>query len=105
MSQSKSSYRVTLLPKDWVFEAPASQPLLKSAEQAGVRLPSSCRNGTCRTCLSQLHSGQVAYDVEWPGLSREEKDEGWILPCIAYPLSDLVLLAPAASKLPDAGSV
>ena len=88
-------------PKGWTFDAEASLTLLQSAEQAGIRLPSSCRNGTCRTCMSQLLSGQVRYDIEWPGLSREEKDEGWILPCIAYPLGDLVLASAAPSKLSD----
>ena len=29
----------------------------------------------------------------WPGLSAEEKAEGCILPCVAYPASDLVLAA------------
>ena len=35
----------------------------------------SCRNGTCRTCLCRLDSGQIAYEIEWPGLTREEKAE------------------------------
>jgi hypothetical protein len=29
--------------------------------------------------------------MEWPGLSREEKEEGYVLPCAAYPCSDVVL--------------
>lgn len=73
------------------FEAPASLPLLQAAELAGVTLPSSCRNGTCRTCMRQLTSGRVVYRIEWPGLSAEEKQEGFILPCVAYPLSDVVI--------------
>jgi ferredoxin len=74
-------------------------PLLTSAKAAGIVLPSSCRNGTCRACLCRLRSGQVAYRIEWPGLSREEKEEGYILPCVAYPLSDLVVEAPGAQPL------
>lgn len=76
------------------FSAPAGLPLLQAAEQAGQLLPSSCRNGTCRTCLCQLVSGQVVYRIEWPGLSAEEKQEGCILPCVAYPASDVVLNLP-----------
>ena len=53
--------------------------------------PSSCRNGTCRTCLGQLVSGSVHYEIDWPGLTAEEKAEGYVLPCCAYPDSDLVL--------------
>ena len=67
------------------------QPLLTSLEQGGIDWPSSCRNGTCRTCICQVVSGTVRYDIEWPGLSAEEKAEGYALPCVAFPCSDLVL--------------
>jgi ferredoxin len=67
------------------------QPLLTSLEQGGIDWPSSCRNGTCRTCICQVVSGTVRYDIEWPGLSAEEKAEGYALPCVAFPCSDVVL--------------
>ena len=67
------------------------QPLLHSLEQGGIDWPSSCRNGTCRTCIGMLAQGQVHYRIEWPGVTREEQAEGCVLPCIAYPSSDLRL--------------
>ena len=67
-----------------------------AALRVGVDWPRSCRNGTCRTCICQLVSGEVTYTVAWPGLSAEEKAEGLVLPCVAQPLSDVVLLHPAA---------
>ena len=67
------------------------QPLLASLEQGGIDWPSSCRNGTCRTCICQLTRGTVRYEIEWPGLSAEEKTEGYALPCVAYPCSDLTI--------------
>ena len=76
---------------DTGFAAPSDLPLLVAAEQAGHVPLSSCRNGTCRTCLCRLRSGKVAYRIAWPGLSLEEKAEDYILPCVAYPLSDVVL--------------
>ena len=60
----------------------------------GLKLDSSCRNGTCRTCICKLTSGKVTYRIEWPGLSPDEKREGYILPCVAYPLSDVVIELP-----------
>ena len=78
-----------------VFVAPSDQPLLLAAQQAGIDLPSSCRNGTCRACRCQLTSGSVVYQIAWPGLSLDEKRSGLILPCVALPTSD-VMLAPAA---------
>ncbi len=57
-------------------------------------MDSSCRNGTCRTCICRLAEGKVRYSIEWPGLSGDEKREGYILPCVAYPLSDVVIELP-----------
>src|SRR3954466_11223399 len=83
------------------FEASADEPVLVGAERAGLQWPNSCRNGTCRTCMRRLASGEVAYAIPWPGLLAEERADGWILPCVARPRSDLVLLDPmAAHELP-----
>lgn len=94
-------YRVTLMPSGWQFDAPAGTPILLAAQAAGFKLPSLCRNGTCRACLCQAQTGgepaPVAYRIEWPGLSREEKGQGWLLPCCAYARADLVVDAPDAA--------
>lgn len=73
------------------FEAPARQTLLLAAACAGIDIPNSCRNGTCRTCICRLAEGRVSYRIEWPGLLPEEKVQGFILPCVAYPDSDVLL--------------
>ncbi len=73
------------------FAAPADQSLFASMRQAGIGWPVSCRNGTCRTCIGRLLEGRVAYDIPWPGLSLEEKREGYCLPCIAKPLGDILI--------------
>ena len=90
-------FKALIKPVELVFEAPACLSLLEGAELArmpGLKLASSCRNGACRTCICQLRSGSIAYRIEWPGLSLEEKREGYILPCVAYPLSDVVIEVP-----------
>lgn len=76
---------------DQTFDAWTDRPLLRSMEEGGVDWPSSCRNGNCRTCIGQLLSGTVRYEIEWPGLSEEEKAEGCVLPCVAHPCSDVLL--------------
>ena len=73
--------------------------LLQAAEAAGIELPSSCRNGTCRTCICQRLSGETRHTIEWPGLSIDEKEEGWILPCVAQALGDVTLDVPSARAL------
>lgn len=93
-----TAFEVTVLPAGWRFAAPPGVPLVTAAQQAGIRLARSCRNGTCRACLCQLRAGQIDYSIEWPGLSADEKAEGCILPCVARALSDLVIEAPGAQR-------
>lgn len=83
-------FRIQLLSDPLqVYQAEANDSLLESALRAGIPMTSSCRNGTCRACLCRLVRGEVEYRIEWPGLSREEREQGWILPCVALPRSDL----------------
>lgn len=91
--------KVRLEPSGLDFEAEAGTTLLKAAEAAGLELPSSCRNGTCRTCICRRLAGETRHIIEWPGLSAEEKAEGWILPCVAEALGDLTLEVPGARSL------
>jgi ferredoxin len=83
-------------PQGWVLPVPPGASLLEAAQGAQVQLPRSCRNGTCRACMCRLLSGAVRYRIEWPGLSAEEKAEGWVLPCVAMAEGDLVIEAPQA---------
>lgn len=93
-----TNFTVTLEPQHWHFDASDAMPLMQAARQAGIVLPRSCQNGTCRTCMCKMIAGQVTYRIEWPGLSREEKEEGYILPCVAHAASDVVIEAPAARR-------
>ncbi|OVZ55358.1 hypothetical protein CDO44_24410 [Pigmentiphaga sp. NML080357] len=89
---------VTLEPQQWTFTAGPDESLFQAARRAGIRLPSICRNGTCRTCYSRMESGSVRYLVEWPGLSAREKEEGFILPCVAVATAPIVMVNPHAEK-------
>ena len=91
-----TSHTVTLVPLGASFSAQEDTTLLPAQEAAGFHAPSSCRNGTCRTCLCRLREGTVAHTIEWPGLSFDEKREGYILPCVALARSDLVVDLPLA---------
>ena len=88
--------KVRVTPGGFEFEADSAQTLLRAAEAAGIELPSSCRNGTCRTCICLVSAGAVRHTIDWPGLSAEEKAEGWILPCVAEALGDVTLDSPSA---------
>jgi len=97
---SSHPFTIALEPLGCSIAADAGTTVLAALERAGIDLPSSCRNGTCRTCLCRLGAGSVRHLVEWPGLSIEEKREHYLLPCVAVPLTDLVLQAPLAKRRP-----
>ena len=71
------------------------ETLLDAALRAGLDVPSSCRTGTCRTCIALLERGEIHYIVEWPGRIPEERAQGWTLPCVAQARSDVELKFPA----------
>lgn len=100
MSGADVYFQLRVEPHGWVCAVPAGVPLWRAAKRAGIRLPSSCLNGTCRTCMCRLQSGTVHYTVDWPGVSVDEQAEGWVLPCVARAMSDVVLDAPSAVQEP-----
>ena len=93
------SFRIEIAPQGWTFDCPPGQTLLLAALAAGFKLPNSCRNGTCRTCITHLAQGRIEHRIKWPGLSFDEKKEGWILPCVACPLENSTIEAPLTVRL------
>ena len=91
MTNGYEIFTVRVEPSGLQYDVEGGLSLLEAAEMSRVELPSSCRNGTCRTCLCKLVSGKVSYSVEWPGLSAEEKAEGYVLPCVAHPTTSVVI--------------
>lgn len=96
MPENGKNFHIVIQPAGLQLDAVEGISILEAAILHDVRMPSSCRNGTCRTCMCRLDSGKVGYRIEWPGLSADEKKEGYILPCVAYPESDLHIDVPAA---------
>ena len=64
--------------------------VLEAAAQAGLTLPSSCREGACGTCKTRLISGQVDMD-HTGGIRPREIAQGQILLCCSTPTTDLVV--------------
>ncbi len=96
--ESFQIFTVKVEPAGLQYDVEGDLSLLEAADMSRVQLPSSCRNGTCRSCMCRLLSGEVSYAIEWPGLTAEEKAEGYVLPCVARPLSNVVLEQPEASS-------
>ncbi|WP_233168044.1 2Fe-2S iron-sulfur cluster-binding protein [Xylophilus sp. ASV27] len=96
---SSATPRLRIDPHGWTTEAPGQLTLLEAAAFAGIELPSSCRNGTCRACICLMPAGAVRYEIPWPGLSVDERREGYCLPCVAHAMADVTLLAPGALRV------
>ncbi len=69
-------------------QVPEDRYILHSAENRGLNLPFSCRNGACTTCAVRVISGEI-YQPEAMGLSPNLRKQGYALLCVSYPRSDL----------------
>ncbi|MDJ1182920.1 2Fe-2S iron-sulfur cluster-binding protein [Roseofilum casamattae] len=70
------------------LQVPEDRYILHNAENQGVDLPFSCRNGACTTCAVRVLSGEI-YQPEAMGLSLELQKKGYALLCVSYARSDL----------------
>lgn len=59
------------------------QSLLEAAREAGVPIPSACRQGQCGTCKTRLIEGDVWMAAE-QGLDSESKARGFVLTCVGH---------------------
>jgi ferredoxin-NADP reductase len=57
------------------------QTVLEAAEEQGVPIPSSCRQGQCGTCKTKLLEGDVRMDAE-AGLDPDARAQGFVLTCV-----------------------
>ncbi len=74
--------------KEYTLQVPDDRYILHTAEQQGVELPFSCRNGACTTCAVRVLSGEI-YQPEAVGLSPQLRRQGYALLCVSYARSDL----------------
>lgn len=68
----------------------ANETIYAAALARGLQLPIGCAYGGCITCAARLRSGRVRQ----PGataLNRRQSQAGYILLCVATPVSDCVI--------------
>ena len=88
-----NSYQVRLFNKtesiDQTVAVLEDKYILETAEEQGMELPYSCRQGVCSTCTVKTISGTVDQS-EGSYLSEEQIAQGYVLICIAQPRSNCV---------------
>ncbi|WP_434421003.1 2Fe-2S iron-sulfur cluster-binding protein [Nannocystis pusilla] len=67
-------------------EVAPGKTLLEAGLAAGLPMPFSCAMGNCGECRVRLKSGEVELD-EPNSLSAEERGQGYVLACVARPLT------------------
>lgn len=88
-TSSGAPARLTLQKSKRTVTVAEGESILEAAESAGISLPSMCRVGACATCRTRLISGNVEGDFD--AIDASEQAAGWILVCVARPLTDCVI--------------
>ena len=89
--QGSAQYEITFAATGRSVSANGSHTLLEMAEAEGIAIPSSCRSGVCQACRTRVADGDV--DCQSSVLDPDDRAEGFILPCVSWPHSDVVLEA------------
>ncbi|KYH23841.1 ferredoxin [Halalkalicoccus paucihalophilus] len=82
------THTIEFVDEGVTLEVAENESILEAAEEAGLDLPYQCRMGVCGVCSGMCEDGE-ADQMEGMFLAESEKDEGYVLTCIAKPRSDM----------------
>lgn len=88
--------KIIIGENEYNIKASADEPVLAAIEKAGIPAPSRCRSGECGWCRSKLVSGEAYTPKENEGRRFTDIECGYIHPCAAFPLSDMVIEVPGS---------
>jgi ferredoxin len=69
------------------------ESVLAVAQQHDIKIRAGCMQGVCGACKTRKLDGQVKYQTEPDGLEASDRELGYILPCIAFPVGKVAIEA------------
>jgi ferredoxin-NADP reductase len=86
-----TAFEVVLAQAGITVAVAADQTIVEAVEEAGIDVPTSCREGTCGTCETELLDGVADHRDSF--LSEEEKQHGaTVMVCCSRALSPRLVL-------------
>jgi ferredoxin-NADP reductase len=85
--------QVVFAQSDKKVACDGSLSILEIAEQEGIKIRSSCRQGVCGACKKRKLEGEVRYESEPDALEPDEQAKGYVLTCVANPVGKVVIEA------------
>lgn len=86
-----TSARITIANRGGkTLEVDRRKPLLESLCEQGIDLPYGCKYGGCITCAAKLLEGIVDQSAQ-VALNNRQIDAGYVILCVARPLTDCKL--------------
>ncbi|GLT98753.1 hypothetical protein SLE2022_162390 [Rubroshorea leprosula] len=89
----KSTHKVTVITSDGPheFQCPDDKDIHCEAKKNKIFLGGGCLKGNCYGCAGQITNGGEVHQPKAAKLNDEQKDKHWVLTCVAYPRSDVVI--------------